>query len=1177
VPTRIGAAVRRSGRADSAAAEQARSRPLILGRAFLRVDAQAAAPARERRADPQASKGWHMNINEGARGWRAWIGRAALAAAPLLLSACGASGPMWVPAPLLADASHETATSGAYRPYEAALRVGPDDQAALKFSLASLPSGTLRKLTIAGGTATAGSEPYALTAEKVFRARLVLFVDAVHEPGYIRVDGAYTPGADCFADEGTRPACSQTVAGAAITADADDPSRPLRIAQRGFYSFDVTELVKDRIRVGHAGVLRVSAALDAATGRYGRFDFASKEKTMGQAYAHQQPQLLITLTDAAAMVTRSRVTTSVQNVLADPSIADRDFVLDESLLMNGSPDARAYALISPRAIQTGGATMRSFLNQVGTRGYKVSMTGFVNAPFPATPQLTPQASWYRIPNFNLNNARITWNNGWSEPSAGALLATSALRSDSPSQVLTADISNGYVDALAQAYAQDALNVDFAVAGTTNVPGPVTLDGLRHTGTGHAPRMVAVISPAPTNSLYTFDLNDDTRQIVYCLYPLGSNADCSDSVGFRARAGQAMRPSQYIVSIRSVHEGSNPEYAAQINVAVPIGGPSDELETDPDPDSQSLAAGFGSLGYLLDVGRANREVGTYQGYVSMPGHNVRATLNFENLPLPSAALSGPARVAIPAGADAVTVPADAAEPFVLEVDDAVVNANIDDTTVWRFASSDPSDTMPGEVQRTHGSVALPMTFGSAGPRTITVTSKGDATIGATFEVIVDRQTTVTLQAQSSIPVFGEPLTMRAEVIDNTGAPVESGMLRFLDATAVLAEVPVQDGAASWTSDAFPVGVHALSAAYDGDPDRYLTAAVSAERAFAVDRAGTEMTLSAPASVLIGDPVEARITLGVVAPGAGTPGGTVTVSDGKVSCAFDPAAAGGCTLTPAAAGLLTLTATYSGDAHFLGTLATAPLAVLERAVLAASLDDGSAYARYGRVVDYAVTLRNDGLGEASAVPVEATLSAAFDGAYAQWQCFGAGAGALCAAAGSGPLRDLATIPPGRSLTWLVSAPILRDSAEPDATLALEVGGHAPAQASDLNTLVLLRDGLDAPYTDDTRIAGEAAEAILRGARVHAFALPPPGERRVDTVLVVSGRDVEVAVDRAWLDAATVAVRLSVRDADGVERVSAWVRADAAAMLAISALSLDERMTTLLLEGAESPAAMTVAGAR
>lgn len=1114
-----------------------------------------------------------MIANKGTRAWRAWGKRAVLAAVPLLLSACGASGPMWIPAPLLADASREASASGAYRPYEEALRVGPDDRAELKFSLATLPSGTLRKLTVASGAATIGSEAYSLTAEKVFRARLVLFVDAVLEPGYIRVDGAYTAGTDCFADEGTRPDCSQTVAGTAIAADADDPSRPLRIGQRGYYSFDVTELIRSRIRNGYTGVLRVSAVADAASGTVGRFDFASKEKVMGMAYLHHQPQLLITLTDAAGMISRPFVTSSVQRVAADPSIADRDFSRDENLLMNGAADARAYALVSPSSIQTGGATMRSFLNLVGTRSYKVSMTTFVNAPFPASPAVAPEATWYRIPRFNIGNARITWNDGWSEPTSAALLATTPLRSDVPSQTLTADLSVGYVDALAQAYAQDSSTVNFAVAGTTTVAGPVTLSGQRHTGVGHGPEFVSVIAPVPTNSTFAFDLNDNTRQIVYCMYT--GNSTCTDSVSFRARIGQRMSPNSYVVSIRSVLGESNPEYATPINVAVPLDGPSLDLEADPNPEWQSLAAGFGSLGYMLNVGSANRQVGAYQAYVSMPGHNVRGTLHIENLPLPSATLSGPLRVTMAAGANAATVPADAAEPFVLTVDDALVNANIDDTTVWRFASSDPSDTMPGEVQRTHGQVAVPMTFGSAGPRTITVTSKGDATISATFEVIVDRQTTIAIAAQGVIPVFGQPLTLSAEVTDNAGTPIDTGTLRFLDGAAVLAEVPILAGTASWTTGAFAVGVHEIHATYDGDPEHYLTAAASVEQHFAVDRAATAMTLSAPAAVLIGDPVDVGVTLAVVAPGAGAPGGTVVVGDGTVSCTFDPAVASGCTLTPQAAGLHTLIATYSGDASFLNTQAMAPLAVLERAVLSSALDDGRDHARYGRVVDYTVTLRNDGLGEATGVPVETTLSAAFDGTYAQWQCFGAGAGAQCAASGSGPLQDIATIPPGRSLTWLVSAPVRRDTDAPDAALSLAVGGHAPTQADDVNTLVLLREGLDDPYGDGTRlIAGEEAEAILAGDRVQAFVLPPGGGRRVDDVLILRGAALEARVQRIRLDAVSEAVRWSVRPVHGVERVSPWSRVGPQVPLAISALALDEGVTTLLLEGGEVPAAMTVA---
>jgi hypothetical protein len=55
--------------------------------------------------------------------------------------------------------------------------------------------------------------------------------------------------------------------------------------------------------------------------------------------------------------------------------------------------------------------------------------------------------------------------------------------------------------------------------------------------------------------------------------------------------------------------------------------------------------------------------------------------------------------------------------------------------------------------------------------------------------------------------------------------------------------------------------------------------------------------------------------VAAPGAGTPTGTVTVSDGVDSCSAN-VSAGGCTLTLATTGTRSLTATYAGDLQFVG---------------------------------------------------------------------------------------------------------------------------------------------------------------------------------------------------------------------------------------------------------------------
>src|SRR5690606_33354258 len=95
------------------------------------------------------------------------------------------------------------------------------------------------------------------------------------------------------------------------------------------------------------------------------------------------------------------------------------------------------------------------------------------------------------------------------------------------------------------------------------------------------------------------------------------------------------------------------------------------------------------------------------------------------------------------------------------------------------------------------------------------------------------------------------------------------------------------------------------------------------------------------------------------------------------------------------------------------------------LVLTLDNDRDYLRYGRMTDYVVTLRNDGEGTASNVNVSSAFSSAFDLAFARWQCLGAGSGASCTPAGTGALSDTVTLPPDRSVSWLVSAPVLGEA--------------------------------------------------------------------------------------------------------------------------------------------------------
>ncbi len=140
------------------------------------------------------------------------------------------------------------------------------------------------------------------------------------------------------------------------------------------------------------------------------------------------------------------------------------------------------------------------------------------------------------------------------------------------------------------------------------------------------------------------------------------------------------------------------------------------------------------------------------------------------------------------------------------------------------------------------------------------------------------------------------------------------------------VTVSDGTESCTgtvaaghcSIAFGIsGAKALVATYAGDAG--FTGSVSTPAtAHTVNKASSTTTITSdlPDPSLVGQPVPVNFSVSVVAPGSGTPTGSVTVSDGTHSCTGS-VAAGTCSITFATQGARTLTATYAGDANFYGS--------------------------------------------------------------------------------------------------------------------------------------------------------------------------------------------------------------------------------------------------------------------
>jgi subtilisin family serine protease len=172
----------------------------------------------------------------------------------------------------------------------------------------------------------------------------------------------------------------------------------------------------------------------------------------------------------------------------------------------------------------------------------------------------------------------------------------------------------------------------------------------------------------------------------------------------------------------------------------------------------------------------------------------------------------------------------------------------------------------------------------------------------------------LDASIDSGVFGQSVTFMATV---TGSS-PSGSVTFRDGAAILCDaVALTGGSAPCATAALEVGNHAISAIYGGDPTN--AGSISTTLPYAVVQAATRTTIVAhsPNPSSAGAPVTVTASVIAVAPGAGVPSGTITISDGTAHCVISLPATS-CSLVPATVGTKALTGSYGGDARFLASV-------------------------------------------------------------------------------------------------------------------------------------------------------------------------------------------------------------------------------------------------------------------
>ncbi|GAA1145708.1 hypothetical protein GCM10009579_80780 [Streptomyces javensis] len=274
------------------------------------------------------------------------------------------------------------------------------------------------------------------------------------------------------------------------------------------------------------------------------------------------------------------------------------------------------------------------------------------------------------------------------------------------------------------------------------------------------------------------------------------------------------------------------------------------------------------------------------------------------------------------------PTEVGQPVTVTANVAVLapgSGTTNGTVTFDFGDGTPTATVPsvaGVATVTH---AYTETSGS--PYTISATYGDDGdfapSTGADVHTVHPSSTTTTVTADPDPSVVGEEITVTATVAAvPPGAGVPSGTVTFDfgDGTQAV-DVPLAGGAAvlphTYTSGLG--SPYTITATYGGGDD--FRSSADTEPQTVLQSATTTTVSPAPEPSVVGQPVTFTATVAPVAPGGGSPTGTVTFDFGDGSTAAAPVVGGLATAVHAyattAGSPYPVTATYGGSPDFTGS--------------------------------------------------------------------------------------------------------------------------------------------------------------------------------------------------------------------------------------------------------------------
>ena len=249
---------------------------------------------------------------------------------------------------------------------------------------------------------------------------------------------------------------------------------------------------------------------------------------------------------------------------------------------------------------------------------------------------------------------------------------------------------------------------------------------------------------------------------------------------------------------------------------------------------------------------------------------------------------------------------------------------------KFTATVTPNTATGTVTFQDGAIALGTSAVGAGKATlstaalavgshsITATYNGNTALLASTSAVLTQKvnkasSSTTLIFSHNPSVFGQSVTFTATVAAVApGGGMPTGTVTFKNGLTVLGTGTISAGKATFSTSTLTVGAHSITADYTGSVD-YNTS-VSAVLTQTVNKAATATTMtSSPNPSTLGQTVTFKVAVTVVAPGGGTPTGTVTLKDGSTTLGTTALVAGKATFSTSllAHGSHSMAAVYAGS--------------------------------------------------------------------------------------------------------------------------------------------------------------------------------------------------------------------------------------------------------------------------